>query len=182
MLQFEQRENVKFCQKFGKSISKTLQMVKQAYGEEALGRSAVFTWRKHFAQGRDHFEDDEHTGWPRTVRTELKIQEVATLVRANCFQMVDEITAAAGISRGTCHKILSDDLNVSHVTQHSVPHILTQDQRDDRISIYGDLFDSADKDGTFLNRIITEDKTWCFLYDPQLKHNWPSGNRHHRQE
>jgi hypothetical protein len=44
------------------------------------------------------------------VRTELKIQEVATLVRDNRFQKVDQVAAAAttttGISNGTCHKIL----------------------------------------------------------------------------
>jgi hypothetical protein len=50
-------------------------------------------------------EDDEHTGRPRAVRNKLKIQEVATLVRANRSQTIDEI-AAAGISHGTCHKIL----------------------------------------------------------------------------
>jgi hypothetical protein len=59
-------------------------------------------------------EDDEHTGRPRTVRTELKIQEVATLVHTNRYQMVDEV-AASGISHGTCHNILSDDLNMSCV-------------------------------------------------------------------
>jgi hypothetical protein len=107
--------------------------------------------------GGDSLEDDEHTCWPRTVRTELKIQEVATLVRANHSQTVDEIAAAAaaGISHGTCHGILSDDLNMYCVTQHSIPHVLTQDQRNDRLSICSDLIDSADKDGTFLNRIIT---------------------------
>jgi hypothetical protein len=61
-------------------------------------------------------KDDEHTGRPRTFRTELKIQEVATLVRANRSQTVDEMAAAAaaaaGISHGTCHKILSADLNM----------------------------------------------------------------------
>jgi hypothetical protein len=88
-------------------------------------------------------EDNEHTSRPRTVRTELQIQEVATLVCANRSQTVDEITAAAGISHGTCHKILSDDLNMSRVTQHSVPRALTQDQHDDRMSICGDLLDSA---------------------------------------
>jgi hypothetical protein len=145
-------------------------MIKQEYGKEALGRSAVFKWHKRLAQGRDSLEDDEHTSWPRIVRTELKIQEVATLACTNSFQIVDEIAAAAaGISHGTCHKILSDDLNKAHVTQHSVPPTLTQDQRDDRKSICGHLIDSADKDGTFLNRIITGDETWCYLYDPQLK-------------
>jgi hypothetical protein len=56
--------------------------------------------------------------------------------------MVDEITAA-GISHGTCHKILSGDLNMSLVAQHSVPRVLRQDQRDDRMSICGDLIDSG---------------------------------------
>jgi hypothetical protein len=75
-------------------------MIRQAYDEEALGHSAVFKRLRRFAQRRDSLEDDEHTGQPRTVRTELKIQEVVTLVCANRFQTVDEI-AAVGISHGT---------------------------------------------------------------------------------
>jgi hypothetical protein len=30
-------------------------MIKQAYGEEALGLSVVFKWHKRFTQGRDSF-------------------------------------------------------------------------------------------------------------------------------
>jgi hypothetical protein len=67
MLQFEQCANIKFCKKLGKSASETFQMFTQAHSEEALGRSAVFMWHKHFAQGRDSLEDDEHTGQPRLV-------------------------------------------------------------------------------------------------------------------
>jgi hypothetical protein len=65
--------------------------------------------------------------------------------------------------------MLPDDLNMSYVTQHSVPHVLTQDQRDNGMSICGDMIKSADKDGTFLNWIITGDEIWCFLYNLQLK-------------
>jgi hypothetical protein len=85
--------------------------------------------------------------------------------------MVDEIAAAAatGISHGICHKILSDDLNMSRVTQHIVPHVLTQDQHDDCTSICGDPINSADEGATFLNQIIKGEETWCFLYDPLLK-------------
>jgi hypothetical protein len=31
------------------------------------------------------------------------------------------------------------------------------------------LIKSVDKDGKLLNRIVTKDETWCFLYDPQIK-------------
>jgi Transposase. len=60
------------------------------------------------------------------------------------------------------YKYLTDDLNVPRVTQHNVLRIPSQDQR-------GDLISSVDDDPTFLNRIITEDKTRCFLYNSQLK-------------
>jgi hypothetical protein len=50
------------------------------------------------------------------------------LVCANHSQMADEVAAVAGISHGTCHKILSDYLNMSHVTDHSIPHVLMEDQ------------------------------------------------------
>lgn len=87
-------------------------MIKQAYSE-ALSCSAVFKWQKRFAQGKDSLEDDEHNGQPTTVRPELKIQEVAMLGHANPAQMVAEVAAAAGISHTTCHKIMSDCLNMS---------------------------------------------------------------------
>jgi hypothetical protein len=62
MLQLEQWENIKFCQKLGISTSETFLMIKQVYGEEALGHSAVFKWHKRFKHERDISEDDEHTG------------------------------------------------------------------------------------------------------------------------
>jgi hypothetical protein len=103
-------------------------------------------------------EGYEHTGQPRTIRTAPNIQEVAMLVCAR--QMVGkDVVAAADPSCGTCHKMLSDDLVMSHV-----PRILMQDERDDHMNTYGDLIDSADKDGMFLSWIIIGDLTWRFLY------------------
>jgi hypothetical protein len=95
--------------------------------------------------------------------------------------MVDKIAAAAGISHCTCHRILSDDLNMSRVTQHSVPSVLIQDQCDDCMNICGDLIDGADKEETFLNRIITGKEIWCILYNPKCDIR-PPGNCHHHQE
>jgi hypothetical protein len=110
-------------------------------------------------------KDDEHTDRPRTAKSELKIED-----RSRTVDEVATAEAAAGVSsHGTCHKIMSDDLNMFRVAQHSVPRFLTGAQREDRMITCGDLIDSADKYGTFLNRIITGDETLCFLYDLQLK-------------
>jgi hypothetical protein len=55
MSQFEQWGTVKFCQKLGRSTSETLQVIKQACSQEALGRSAVFKWHKCFCTGERQF-------------------------------------------------------------------------------------------------------------------------------
>jgi hypothetical protein len=185
MSQCEQRENVKFCQKLGKSTSETFQMIMQAYREEALGSNAVFKCNTRFAQGRDSLADDEHTDLPRTVKTEFKIQEFAMLVRAKRSQTVDSLAAAAatGISHCTRHKILSDDLNMSRVTQHSTPCILRQDQHDNHTSICSDPIHSADEDVTFYQLVHNWRRNMEFSVRSATEaNNWLPGNRHHCQE
>jgi hypothetical protein len=112
---------------------------------------AVFKWHKYVVQERKSLEGDEHTGKPRMVKTELKIQKVSTFLHANCSH--------------AHHKILSDDLNMPHFAQHSVPHVLTHNQCDNHMSTCADLIGSADKVGPYLSRIITRDKIWRFLYN-----------------
>ena len=99
------------------------------------------------------------TDRPQTVRTGRKIEQSAMLVRANHSHSVQNLAAAVGVSHGTWYKILSDDLNMSRDTQGSVPRILMQDQRVDRMTICDDLIRSACDDSKFLNRIITRDAT-----------------------
>ena len=126
--------------------------MQQVYGDDALSRSAMFRWHRRFSQRRCSLEEDVRTSRPQNVRTERKIEEVVMLVRANRSQSVDDLAATLGVSYVTCYKILTDDLNMSSVTQHSVPLILTQDLRDNRMTLCGELISSADDDPTFLNR------------------------------
>ena len=66
-----------------------------------------------------------HTCQSQMVQTECKIEEVAMLVLAECYQLVDNLVATVGVSHDMCYKILIDDLSMSHVTHHSMSHILT---------------------------------------------------------
>jgi hypothetical protein len=42
---------VEFCVRLGKSGSETLQLIHQAYGDDAMRRAAVFKWWKRFRDG-----------------------------------------------------------------------------------------------------------------------------------
>jgi len=62
MSQLERRANIKFCQKLDKFATETLQMIRQVYGDNVLGRSAVCKWHQHFADGTNNLEDNESVG------------------------------------------------------------------------------------------------------------------------
>jgi hypothetical protein len=58
----EQRVCIKFSVKLGKSATETLEMLRGAFGEHSLSRTAVFECHSRFKAGRVSFEVDERTG------------------------------------------------------------------------------------------------------------------------
>jgi hypothetical protein len=60
----EQYAFTKFCVKLGKSATKTLEMLQDAFVEHSLSQTAVFEWHSHFKAGRvsvqkTNFQGDE---------------------------------------------------------------------------------------------------------------------------
>lgn len=57
----EQRINIKFCVKNGKSATETLQILKIAYGGNYLSQTQVFEWHRRFREGRENVDDDKRS-------------------------------------------------------------------------------------------------------------------------
>jgi len=79
----EQRICIKFCFKIGKTATETYQLLQQAYGEDAIGRTKVFDWFLQFKEGRTSVESNPRLGRPSTSRNEETIAKVRTIVRNN---------------------------------------------------------------------------------------------------
>ena len=60
----EQRVNMKFLFKLGKSTMETYLMLQQVYGDECLSRTQVFEWFKRFKEGREEIDEDPRPGRP----------------------------------------------------------------------------------------------------------------------
>jgi hypothetical protein len=60
----EQRACIKFCFKLGKTATECYEMLKTAFGEQAMGRSQTFQWFSRFKAGRTSIDDDERSGRP----------------------------------------------------------------------------------------------------------------------
>ena len=135
----EQRICIKFSFKIGKPATETYQLLQQAYGEDAMGRTQVSDWFRRFKEGRTSVESDPHSGRPSIWRNEEMIAKVRTFIRNNRRMTVRESADGCGISVGLCDVILTDDLHVKRVCAKYVPRLLTDDQREQRQTIAGDL-------------------------------------------
>ena len=95
----EHRICIKFCFKT-KPATETYQLLQQAYGEVAMGRTHVFDWFRRIKEGRTSGESDPCSGRTSTSRNEELTAKVRTIVRNNKRLTVREIEYDCGISMG----------------------------------------------------------------------------------
>ncbi|PNF15130.1 hypothetical protein B7P43_G15579 [Cryptotermes secundus] len=65
----EQRAAVKFCFLLRKSGTETLETLKTAYKDDAMGKTQVSEWFSHFKNGEMSIDDKPRSGRPSTART-----------------------------------------------------------------------------------------------------------------
>ena len=152
-----------------KTAMKRYQLLQQAYGEDAIGRTQVFDWYRRFKEGRTSDESEPRSGPPSTSRKEKMIATVRTTVGNDRRMTVREIADDCGISMGSCNTILTDDLHMKSVCAKVWPRLLKDDQREQSQSIAGDLLESSCEDVQFLKYIVTGDENWVYGYDPETK-------------
>lgn len=165
----EQRTNIKFCFKLGKTATETYEMIKTVHGDEAMSRSRVFEWFARFRDGRESTEDDERSGRPRSSRTDENVERVQALVRSDRRMTIEMIAESLNMSVGSVFTIMTEDLKKKKLCARFVPHSLTTEQKEHRIASSEDLIATADQDPNFLKNIVTGDESWCLEYDPETK-------------
>jgi hypothetical protein len=69
-LELNQRTNMKFLVKLGKSVNEIREMLVQVYGDNAMKKTAVYKCVKRFSEKRKNITDEESLGRPVTSRTE----------------------------------------------------------------------------------------------------------------
>jgi len=73
----EQRTCLKFCFLFGKTPTESLEMLQEAFKEQALSRTRVFEWFSRFKKGDLSIEDQPRSGRPSSSRNEENIAKSA---------------------------------------------------------------------------------------------------------
>jgi len=89
----EQRANIKFCVKLGKSGAETFEMIRRVYGNEAMCHATCFEWHAPFKRGRTSLEDDERSGQPSTSSTPKNVETIQCLVHKDRRRTIKDIAA-----------------------------------------------------------------------------------------
>ena len=74
-----------------------------------------------------------------------------------------------GVNREMIRQILVEDWGKRKVASQFVPHALSDYQRHELVQYAKHIIKTACRNKNFLNSIVAEDETWCFLYDPTPK-------------
>jgi len=114
-------------------------------------------------------KDDERSGRPTTSRTDDNIAAVDKMFKEDRNVKSRLMADILGIPRTVALRILREDLKKRKLCSKFVPHALTRDQTDERVAACQDLLNMINSDQNFLDKVITGDESWCFVYDPETK-------------
>lgn len=137
----EQRFSIKFCVKLKKTATETLQMIQEAYGEDALSRTQVFQWHQNFREGRDDVHDEQRAGRPSTSHTDTNVQKVRVVLNSDRRLSIRAIADEVRIDKMTVHNIIHNDLGMRKICAKLVPKHLTDDQKERRVAVASEILD-----------------------------------------
>ena len=95
-------------------------------------------------------ESDPRSGRSSTSRKKDVVDQVREKVLEDRRLTVQEIVAKVGISTGSFHSILTEDLDLRRVSAKFVPKLLTEQQKKLRKEISEDMLDLANHDPEFV--------------------------------
>ena len=148
-----------FLFKEGETPTQSAERLKAAFGDSAPARSTISKWFGRFA-GQRSLEDNKCCGRPSSHGNEENEELVWQLIQSDHRITFDELEEKSSLSHGTLQWIIRDRLELSKVSAHWVPRLLTEEQKEVRVTnssaCLGLLEDYGD---AFWRRFITADKT-----------------------
>ena len=142
----------------------------EVYNDRTLPYSTIVDWTRRFRKGRESIEDKPRAGRPISGASDKFVLEVSVLLEEGPHISLVEIANAVGVSTGTAHTIVHDNLQFRKICARWVPHALTHAQKTKRVQCAQKLLSDFDRtDSRSLFEIVIGDKTWVRYSEPFSK-------------
>ena len=132
------------------------------YGPQTISMRTVFRWVKAFKAGKFSVEDDTRPGRPKTSVTKANIAAIKIVVK--------DIATCTSISEGSVQTILKKRLDLRNVCARWVPHLLTEEQKTQRLKCARELLKAYKGcNSRVISDLLTGDETWVHMFEPQRR-------------
>jgi len=102
---------------------------------------------------------DPRPGRPSTSTNNNHVKRVRAVICGNRRLTVREVADKVGISIESCHHIFTEKLPMRRISAKFVPHLLTDDQKENLVEISQQLLANANGNVSFPKNIVTGDET-----------------------
>ena len=116
-------------------------MLQQSYGEDCLSCRQCYVWYQRFKSGRMSIKDDPKSGRPSSPTGDDHIEKVRSVIRENRRLTVREVSEEVDICKSSCHTIFTEKLKMHRVVAKFVPRLLTEEQKQNRVTVSQKLLD-----------------------------------------
>ena len=107
---------------------------------------------------------------PKTSVTKANIAAVKTVVEQDARLSVKDIASCTGISEGSVQTILKKRLDLRKVGARCVPHLLTEEQKTQRLKCARELLKTYKGcNSRVISNLLTGDETWVHRFEPQRR-------------
>ena len=158
----EQRINIKFSFRLGKTVTESHDMFINVYSQETMSKKCVYEWFKRFAAGKEDVKGKPRLGRSTTSTTPENVERVRRMLAADWRLSLRMIAGESQINLDSESTIVRNHLHERKICARFVPHSLSDEQKQYRIETSGDFTDTRDRNPQFLETLITKDESWCF--------------------
>ena len=140
------------------------------YGSSTVSFMTVSRWMKKFKTGIYNIKDGQRVGRPKTSVTKTHAAAVKALIDEDGRYSVEDIAKSIGISEGSVHEILTKTLGLRKICARWVPHLLTDEQKQERLKCSKNLLKQfRNCDNRKFSDMLTGDETWVYMFEPQRR-------------
>ena len=142
------------------------------YGPQTISMRTVFRWVKAFKVGKFSVEDDTRPGRPKTSVTKANIVAVRIVGEQDARLSDIDIASCTGISEGSVQTNLKKRLDLRKVCSRWVPHLLSEEQKTQRLKCARELFKTYKGcNSRVISNLLTGNETWVHMFEPQRRAN-----------
>ena len=166
----EIRSYIKCCIRLNIDSKQIFNELCGIYVPQTISTCTVFRWVKAFKAGKFSVEDDTRPGRPKIAVTKANIAAVKIVVEQDARLSVKDIASCTGISGGSVQTILKMRLYLRKVCAGWVPHLLTEEQKTQRLKCARELLKTYKGcNSQVISDLLTGDETWVHMFEPQKR-------------